>query len=58
MPSLGPKERALGTIDEYKIKDYDFGIDAANAAMLLGADLKTGEKVATLLSRKGEPTGM
>mmetsp|Transcript_36888 Transcript_36888/g.99248 ORF Transcript_36888/g.99248 Transcript_36888/m.99248 type:complete len:758 (+) Transcript_36888:250-2523(+) len=53
-----PKERALGTVDEYKFKDYDFGIDAANAAMLLRVDLKTGEKVATLLSRKGEPTGI
>ena len=43
------KDKAEAIIDEYKQKDYDFGIDAATTSMLLGVDLQVSKNI--LLAR-------
>ena len=53
-----PRERTLDVLYEFKEKDFDFGVDAGTASRLLVVDLKTAEKIAALLSRKKEPTGI
>ena len=47
------KDRVEQVIDEYKQKDYDFGIDAATTSMLLGVDLQVSKDVISKMSRSG-----
>ena len=46
-----PKEKIEQVIDEYKQKDYDFGIDAATTSMLLGVDLQVSKDIISKMSR-------
>ena len=48
-----PKEKIEQVIDEYKQKDYDFGIDAATTSMLLGVDLQVSKDIISKMSRSG-----
>ena len=47
------KDKAEAIIDEYKQKDYDFGIDAATTSMLLGVDLQVSKNIISKMSRSG-----